>query len=208
MKDAFIRSSCVAVLLAASASTAAAQAPTAAAQPVLERAADNTAGVALPTGYVIGAEDFLSVVFWREKDLSAEVIVRPDGKISLPLLNDIQAAGYTPEQLAGVVARAASKYVADPLATVIVKQINSRKVFVLGAVSKPGTFLLTSDMNVLQLIAQVGGLLEYADSENIIIIRKQAGREQRLKFNYDEVIKGKKIEQNITLQPGDTILVR
>jgi len=164
-------------------------------------------GVPLPAGYVIGPEDALSVVFWREKDLSLDVIVRPDGKISLPLLNDVQAAGYTPEQLAAIVAKAAAKYVADPLASVIVRQINSRKVFVLGAVGKQGPVVLTSDMTVLQLIALVGGLSEYADKKGIVVVRQENGREKRMKFNYNEVIEGKKLEQNIKLQPGDTVLV-
>ena len=168
----------------------------------------NGAPLVLPKGYVIGPEDVLSIVVWREKDLSGEVVVRPDGKISLPLLNDVQAAGYTPEQLAEIVEKAAIKYVTDSDTTVIVKQINSRKVFVLGEVGKPGAFPLTSDMNVLQLIASVGGLAEFADKKNVMILRIENGRERRFKFNYNEVIEGKNLQQNIMLQPGDTVLVR
>lgn len=166
------------------------------------------AGVALPAGYVIGPEDLLSVVFWRDKELSADVVVRPDGKISVPLLNDVQAAGYTPEQLADVLVKSATKYIADPTATVIVKEIRSRKVYVLGEVGKPGTVPLIGEMNVLQLIATVGGLLEYADKENITIVRMENGKERRFKFNYKEVVKGKKTEQNIMLKPGDTVVVK
>jgi polysaccharide export outer membrane protein len=165
-------------------------------------------GVALPPGYVIGPEDSLSVVFWRDKELSADVVVRPDGKISVPLLNDVQAAGYTPKQLSGILVKAATKYIADPTATVIVKEIRSRKVYVLGEVAKPGTIPLTGEMNVLQLIAVVGGLLEYADKENITIVRQENGKEHRFKFNYKDVVKGKKIEQNIMLKPGDTVVVK
>jgi polysaccharide export outer membrane protein len=165
-------------------------------------------GVPLPAGYVIGPEDVLSVVFWRDKELSADVVVRPDGKISVPLLNDIQAVGYTPEQLADVLVKAATKYIADPTATVIVKEIHSRKVYVLGEVGKPGTVPLIGEMNVLQLIATVGGLLEYADKENITIVRMENGKERRFKFNYKDVVKGKKIEQNIMLKPGDTVVVK
>ena len=168
----------------------------------------NGAPLVLPKGYVIGPEDVLSIVVWREKDLSGEVVVRPDGKISLPLLNDVQAAGYTPEQLAEIVEKAAIKYVTDSDTTVIVKQINSRKVFVLGEVGKPGAFPLTSEMNVLQLIASVGGLAEFADKKNVMILRIENGRERRFKFNYNEVIEGKNLQQNIMLQPGDTVLVR
>jgi polysaccharide biosynthesis/export protein len=168
----------------------------------------NSAPLVLPKGYVIGPEDVLSIVVWREKDLSGEVVVRPDGKISLPLLNDVQAAGYTPEQLAEIVEKAAIKYVTDSDTTVIVKQINSRKVYVLGEVGKPGAFPLTSEMNVLQLIASVGGLAEFADKKNVLILRMENGRERRFRFNYNEVIEGKNLQQNIELQPGDTVLVR
>jgi polysaccharide export outer membrane protein len=164
--------------------------------------------VPLPAGYVIGPEDVLSVVFWRDKELSADVVVRPDGKISVPLLNDIQAVGYTPEQLADVLVKAATKYIADPTATVIVKEIRSRKVYVLGEVGKPGSVPLIGEMNVLQLIATVGGLLEYADKENITIVRMENGKERRFKFNYKDVVKGKKTEQNIMLKPGDTVVVK
>ena len=157
--------------------------------------------------FVIGVGDVLGVTFWREQAMSGDVVVRPDGKISLPLLNDVQAAGYTPEQLAAIVGKAAAKYVADPLASVIVRQINSRKVFVLGAVGKQGPVVLTSDMTVLQLIALVGGLQEYADKKGIVVVRQENGREKRMKFNYNEVIEGKKLEQNIMLKPGDTVLV-
>jgi polysaccharide export outer membrane protein len=162
----------------------------------------------LPEGFVIGPEDVLSVVVWREKELSADVVVRPDGKISLPLLRDVQAAGYTPEQLAEIIEKAAVKYVKDSDATVIVKEIRSRKVFVLGEVANPGVFPLTSELSVLQLIAAVGGLRDYADKSNITILRHENGRERRLRFNYNDVIAGKNLQQNILLQPGDTVLVR
>jgi polysaccharide export outer membrane protein len=157
---------------------------------------------------VIGTDDILNVVFWRDKDLSADVVVRPDGKISLPMLNDIQAAGFTPEQLSVVVKGTARKYIVDADATVIVKEVRSRKVFVIGEVTKPGPVLLTSEMNVLQLIAEAGGFLEHANKSNVVIVRTENGREQRFKFNYKDVVKGKKVEQNIVLKPGDTILVR
>ena len=161
----------------------------------------------VPRDYVIGPEDVLSIVFWQETALSTDVVVRPDGKISLPLLKDVQAAGYTPEQLTGALMKAATKFVARPNATVIVKQINSRKVFVVGQVAKPGAFPLTGDLTVLQAIALAGGVLEYAKSTNVVIVRKEEGREQRFKFNYKEVLKGKNTAQNIVLKPGDTVIV-
>jgi polysaccharide export outer membrane protein len=162
----------------------------------------------LPPGYVIGVEDVLSIVFWRERDMSADVVVRPDGMISLPLLDDVQAAGYTPEQLSVTLEKAAAKFVSAPNATVVVREIHSRKVYVVGQVTRPGTFPLAGDMNVLQAIANAGGLLDYADKDNITIIRTENGRERRFKFNYNDVVKGKNVGQNLVLKPGDTLVVR
>jgi polysaccharide export outer membrane protein len=169
--------------------------------------ANATAAVPLPAGYVIGPDDVLSIVFWRDESMSAEVRVRPDGMISLPLLNEVRAAGYTPEQLREFVTTAAAKYVEEPHATVVVKEINSRKVFVTGNVEKPGTYPLTTPMTVLQLIATAGGLKEYADADSIVIIRNEEGRQQYHKFNYKDVVKQKHVEQNILLKPGDTVVV-
>ena len=167
----------------------------------------DTAGAVLPTGYVIGPEDTLSVVFWGDKEMGGDVVVRPDGKISLPLLNDVQAAGYTPDQLRQQLEKSAAKFVAEPNATVMVKEINSRKVFIVGQVAKPGAFPLIGDMNVLQLIAQAGDVLEYADSKKIVVVRKEGDGEQRFKFNYKDVLRGRNIEQNIQLKQGDTVIV-
>jgi polysaccharide export outer membrane protein len=165
------------------------------------------AGVSVPAGYVIGPEDVLAIVVWREKDMTTDAVVRPDGKISLPLLNDLQAAGLTPDQLKASIEKAASKYVAEPNATVIVKAINSRKVHILGNVSKAGTYPLAGDTTVLQLIAQAGGLQEYADAKHITIMRKEDGKDRVLKFNYKDVIRQKGLEQNVLLKPGDTVIV-
>lgn len=165
------------------------------------------ASVALPAGYVIGADDVLSIVFWRDKEMSADVVVRPDGMISLPLLNDVQAAGLTPDQLRAVLDKAAAKYSKEPNAAVLVKAINSRKVHVLGNVGRPGTYTLTGEMSVLQLIALAGGLQEYADSKHIVIMRKEGGSDRTLKFNYKDVIRQKNLSQNVALKPGDTIIV-
>src|SRR3982751_5453815 len=130
-----------------------------------------SAAASVPADYVIGPQDVLSIVFWREKDLSADVVVRPDGKISLPLLKDLQAAGLSPEQLTEALVKAAAKYVSQPNATVMVKEINSRKVFVVGQVAKPGTFPLAGEMSVLQVIALAGDVLEYAKATQITVIR-------------------------------------
>ena len=166
------------------------------------------ASLTLPKDYVIGVQDVLNVVFWKDKELSAEVLVRPDGKISLPMLNDVPAAGMTPEQLATAVQQAAAKFVRDPGATVIVKEIRSRKVYVIGEVTKPGTFPLASEMNVIQIIAEAGGFLESANKSNVVVVRNENGQERRYKVNYNEVVRGKNVGQNIRLLPGDTILIR
>jgi len=163
--------------------------------------------VPLPAGYVIGAQDVLSIVFWRDKDMSADVVVRPDGKISLPLLNEGQAAGFTPEELRARLTEAATKYVEDPTATVVVKEIHSRNVYITGNVGKPATYPLVGDMNVLQLIALAGGLQEYADAKHIVVIRSEGGRQQYHKFNYKDVVRQKRTDQNILLKPGDTVVV-
>ena len=188
--------------------SAAAQQPTPAV-PAAPGAADaraTTVTPVLPPGYVIGAGDVLSIVFWRDKDMSADVVVRPDGKISLPLLNEVQAAGYPPEQLRVALVTAAAKYIEDPNATVVVKEIHSRNVFITGNVAKPGTYPLSRDMTVLQLIASAGGLQEYADAKNITVIGMENGTQYH-KFNYKEVVKRKRTEQNILLKPGDTVVV-
>jgi polysaccharide export outer membrane protein len=160
-----------------------------------------------PEDYVIGTDDVLTVSFWREKDLSTDVIVRPDGKITLPLINDIYAAGLTPDQLREKVLAEAGRYVEDPSPTVFVKQINSRKIFITGEVAKQGTYALTSPTTVLQLIAMAGGLQEFARKKDIMILRMEAGRQVTFTFDYGAVMKRKKLEQNIFLKPGDTIVV-
>lgn len=165
------------------------------------------AAAPLPSDYVIGPDDVLSIVFWRDNELSADVVVRPDGHISLPLLNDIRAIGYTPEQLRTEIVKAASKYMETPNATVVVKEIRSRNVYITGNVAKPGQYPLNGNLNVMQLIALSGGLLEYADSSKIQIMRTYGGQQEQLKFNYRDVLKQKKPEQNVLLKPGDTVVV-
>ena len=165
------------------------------------------AGVALPPGYVIGPDDVLTVVFWKDKDMSTEVAVRPDGKVTLPLVNDVDAAGKTPEQLRAAITEAASRFIEDPSVTVVVKQINSRRVFITGMVGKPGAYPLSAPTTVLQLISMAGGLGEFANSKNIVINRVENGRQVALRFNYSDVSKGRKLKQNIELKPGDTVIV-
>jgi len=179
-----------------------------ASKPAPNRAAPHApAGVPLPEGYVIGPEDVLTIVFWRDKDMSAEVMVRPDGRITLPLINEMQASGNTPEQLRAALMIAAAKFVEDPNVSVVVKAINSRKVFITGQVAKPGAYSLTAPTTVMQLIALAGGLHEFADAKGIIIMRTENGKPVAYPFNYKDVLKRKNLKQNIELKPGDTVVV-
>ncbi len=162
-----------------------------------------------PPGYVIGPEDVLSVQYWRETNVSAEVTVRPDGMITLPLLNDVAASGLTPEQLrVRITELATSKYfLEDPNVTVTVRTINSRKAFITGQVTRPGPYLLTAPTTVLQLISMAGGLTEFAKQKDISVMRVEGGKQLRFPFNYKDVAKGKNLKQNIELKPGDTVIV-
>lgn len=164
-------------------------------------------GVTPPADYIIGPEDVLTVVFWREKELSADVVVRPDGMITLPLVNDLKAAGLTTEQLRAAVVEAAGRFVEDPNATIVVKQINSRRIFITGVVGRPGPYPLSSSMTVLQALSIAGGVADFAKKDRILIMRKEGSQTKTFKFNYKDVIKGRNLEQNIELKPGDTIIV-
>ena len=160
-----------------------------------------------PEDYVIGTDDVLTVLFWRDKDMSTDVMVRPDGNITLPLINDIHAAGLTPDQLREQVLAGAARFIEDPSPTVVVKQINSRKVFITGEVEKPGPYPLTAPTTVMQLIATAGGLREFAHRKDIVIMRMEAGRQLTYGFDYAAVAKRAKLQQNIFLKPGDTVVV-
>jgi polysaccharide biosynthesis/export protein len=171
-------------------------------------AADGGNGsIKLPPGYVIGVDDHLLITFWRDKDLSAEVVVRPDGCISLPLLNDVQAAGMTPEQLRMRLLQIAGALVEEPSATVVVKEIHSRRAFITGNVEKPGMYALNVPTTVMQLIATAGGLREFVGGRNIVILRREGDRDVRFAFDYQAVVSGRRLEQNIELRPGDTVIV-
>jgi len=196
---------------AAAAQTAPAARPTTQ-QPAQPRQATGSGtastGSPVPTDYVIGPDDILSIVFWRDADMTQEVTVRPDGNITLPLMGDVKAAGLKPSELRELVAKSASKFIEDPNVTVVVKQINSRNVFITGGVTRPGPYPVSGQMTVLQLITVAGGLTEFADAKNIRILRTENGQTTFLKFNYNEVQDGKKLEQNIVLKPGDSVMVK
>jgi polysaccharide export outer membrane protein len=163
--------------------------------------------VPLPADFVIGPEDGLGVLFWHEPEMSGDVVVRPDGLITLPLIGDIRAAGLKPEALREEIQKAASRYLTEANVMVVVRQINSRRVFITGEVAKPGAYPLTGPRTVMQLIALAGGLNEYADANSITIMRIENGRQRSFQFRYKDVARGKALAQNITLQPGDTVVV-
>jgi polysaccharide export outer membrane protein len=166
-------------------------------------------GTSVPTeaGFTIGPEDVLGILVWRDQEMSGDVTVRPDGMISLPLIRDVKAAGLTPAELADRVQAAVREFVTDASVTVVVRQMNSRKVFITGEVARPGAYPLASSMTVMQLIAIAGGLNEFAEAKSISIMRAEAGKTRTFPFDYKNVANGKKPAQNIVLKPGDTVVV-
>ena len=157
--------------------------------------------------YIIGPEDVIDINVWKEPDMTRTVPVRPDGKISLPLINDVQAAGSTPQQLASTVTEKLRKFLTEPQVTVIVTQINSQRVFVVGEVLRAGAFPLIPGMTVLQALSSAGGFTTFADVKKIHVMRLVNGKHIELPFNYREVLKGDNPDQNIKLEPGDTVVV-
>ena len=157
--------------------------------------------------YTIGPEDVLKIDVWKEPELSVTVPVRTDGKISLPLIHDVHVVGLTPTQLQEQLTGKFSQYVENPTVSVIVEQINSLKIFVIGNVENPGVFDAKREINIVQAIAMAGGFTEWANRRNITVFRKYGGTEQVIKVNYNKIVSGEHPELNIPLQPGDTINV-
>jgi polysaccharide export outer membrane protein len=163
--------------------------------------------VATDPDYKIGPQDVLRIDVWKEPDISRTVPVRPDGKITLPLVNDVQASGLTPTQLAAKIAEGLKKYITSPQVTVGVTEINSRRIFVSGEVARPGAFPLLPNMTVLQALSSAGGFTQFAREKKIYILRMEDGRQVKHPFNYKEAIAGKNVQQNIILEGGDVIVV-
>jgi len=158
--------------------------------------------------YIIGADDVLAVNVWKEAEVSRTVTVRSDGKISLPLLGDLQASGRSPKQLQDEIGGKLSAYISDPEVTVIVQEIRSHRFNVLGQVGRPGSYLLTNSTTVLDAIALAGGFRDFAKQKSIYVLRSNPdGTKTRLPFNYKDVIKGNNPEQNVKLEPHDTVVV-
>ena len=156
--------------------------------------------------YLIGPEDVLQIEVWREKSLSSTIPVRSDGKISLPLINDVQAAGLTPIQLQEKLTEKLKEFIDNPNVSVTVMEANSFKVYVSGEVKKPGVHIIRSEMTLVKLIIMVGGFTEWADQKKILIITKEKGVEKRITANYKKIIEGE--APDILINRGDTVIVR
>jgi polysaccharide biosynthesis/export protein len=177
--------------------------------PAIATAAATPASAASTTDadYKIGPQDVLRIDVWKENEISRTTPVRPDGRISLPLLNDVQAAGLTPTQLAGVITEGLKKFITNPQVTVGVTEINSRRVYVTGEVTKPGAFPIQSGMTVLQALTGSGGFTQFAKIKGIYVLRTENGKQVKHPFNYKDVVSGKHPELNIEVEPGDVIVV-
>jgi polysaccharide export outer membrane protein len=196
-------------LFAVSADAQQSQTPTHPSDPVYPMMGGNSAQSTAATDphYVIGPQDVLDISVWKEPEVSRVVPVRPDGKISLPLLNDVQAAGLTPGALAAQITDSLKKYVTNPQVTVIVTTINSQRVYLLGEVARPGAFPMIPGMTVLQAISSGGGFTQFARTKSVYVLRNENGKQVKYPFNYKEVINGKRPEQDIALKAGDTVVV-
>ena len=158
--------------------------------------------------FVIGPGDVLAINVWKETDISKVIPVRSDGRISLPLIGELQSSGLTPKQLEAEITKRLKDYIADPSVTVVVQEIRSQKINVLGMVARPGSYPITSSLTVLDAIALAGGFRDFAKQKSIYVLHQNSdGTQARLPFNYKEVIKGVNPAQNVKLQPQDTVVV-
>lgn len=163
---------------------------------------------AVPEAYIISAGDILEIITWKEPDLSREdILVRTDGKITFPLLDDLQAAGMTPVQLKGDIEKGLSEFVDGPLVTVTVSNPGSQKFYILGEVAKTGEYALYKQLTVLQAFALAGGFTEWASKSEIILLRREDGQDRMMRIDYKDIVKGKGLEQNIRIQKDDIIIV-
>ncbi len=162
----------------------------------------------VPDDYVIGAGDTLQISVWKEPEASVPVaVVRPDGKVTVPLIKEVEVAGLTPMQAEQRITERLTKFIADANVSVVIATINSKKIYIIGAARKEGPLPFTYGMTVMQALSEAGGLTDYAKRKKIYILRTENGREYRLDFNYDDVVKGQSMEQNIALLAGDTVVI-
>ena len=157
--------------------------------------------------FLIGPDDVLHIYVWKEPDLIQDVTVLPDGKITFPLIGEIQAQGRTVTELKNSITERLQSFVTAPEVTVIVRQINSRRIYTLGKLNTPGSYPLAAGMTVIQALSTAGGLAQWAEEKNILVIRREGAEELQHKFNYSQYISGKNLKQNILLKPNDTIVV-
>ena len=174
---------------------------------------DSRAGAVAPVGlqldgdYRVGSGDTLDISVWKEPEVSSTVVIRPDGKISLPLISELVVTGKTPLEIQAVVAEKLSPYINSPNVTVTVREVNSKKVYVLGEVGQTGSHQITQPTTVLQILTESGGLRPFAKQKSIYVLRTTNGKQEKIPFNYKDVVQGSKMEQNIFLQPGDIVVV-
>ncbi len=157
--------------------------------------------------YRIGPSDVINIFVWKEPDLTQDLNVMPDGRITFPLIGEVLAEGKTVTELKEMITVKLKEFITEPEVTVIVKQSRSQTIYLIGKVKNPGPIVLLSEMTVLQVLSTAGGFAEWADEKNILIIRREGQKETRLPFNYKDFISGKNPGQNILLKPGDTIMV-
>jgi polysaccharide biosynthesis/export protein len=184
-------------------------------EPAVKTASARTAAAPEPGAKVYAADDYqigpgdtLQISVWKEPDVTVpSVVVRPDGKITVPLIKEVEVAGLTPRQVEVVITDGLAKFITDPNVTVVLAAINSKRIYVIGAVRKEGTLAYNYGMTVMQALSEAGGLTDYARRRKIYILRSENGREYRLDFNYEEVVRGERVEQNVVLLPGDTVVI-
>ena len=157
--------------------------------------------------YHVGPGDVITISVWKEPEVSTSVVIRPDGKISIPLVNDLAVDGRSPMEIQNILAEKLSPFIQTPNVTVTVKEINSKKVFVLGEVNRAAAYQITQPTTVLQILTEAGGLRPFAKQKSIYVLRMEKGKQAKFPFNYKDVVKGEKIDQNILLRPGDTVVV-
>ncbi|MEN8258470.1 MAG: polysaccharide biosynthesis/export family protein [Thermodesulfobacteriota bacterium] len=157
--------------------------------------------------YLVGIGDVLEISVWHEPDISTDVFVRLDGRISLPLVGDVLAEGLSPEALAQTISQKISEFISDPSVTVTLKASRSRMYYALGQIAKPGEYSLSTPVSIIQAIARAGGFAEWAKKDKVIVVRRHAGKEKIISFDYDKFVGGKNLGQNLSLQPGDTLIV-
>jgi polysaccharide export outer membrane protein len=177
------------------------------AKPSADHAADVSAAKPHDDNFVIGNDDVLAINVWKEPDISRSIPVRSDGKISLPLVGEVQAAGLTPLNLEKDIASKLKNYISEPEVTVMVQQVNSQKFNILGQVVRPGSYVIANSPTVLDAVALAGGFRDFAKQKSIYVLRQGGSGDSRIPFNYKDVSQGKNMSQNIKLQPGDTIIV-